>query len=39
MKTLSLMIYLGVTTWALSIILPLYALAFQGFEQVGGMLP
>ena len=39
MKTLSLMIYLGATTWALSIILPLYALALQGFEQIGRMLP
>ena len=39
MNALSLMIYIGVTAWALSIILPLYALAFQGFEQVGGMLP
>ena len=39
MNALSLMIYLGVTTWALSIILPLYALAFQGFEQIGRMLP
>lgn len=39
MKTLGIMIYISVTAWALTILLPLYALAFQGFEQIGGMLP
>ena len=39
MKTLGLMIYIGATAWALTILLPLYALALQGFEQIGRMLP
>ena len=39
MNALSLMIYIGATAWALTILLPLYALAFQGFEQIGRMLP
>ena len=39
MKLLGMIVYLGATTWAISILWPLYSLALQGFEQVGSLLP
>jgi len=39
MKLLGIIFYLSATTWAISILWPLYSLAIQGFTQIGRLLP